>query len=231
LPRQLSSSRTHQSKATFSRLFSSTVVIVSRLSPSEWKRRCIHMLPALLPFVLWAIPHKDPLSWDCRAWMVSVIVGIGVFTLWQFPTIVRRGEYSGMIPIFGYSGAVLLTILAFPAYAELGLVVLAVLAVGDGSATIGGLMFRGPRLPWNPDKTWAGSFCFLICSAPFAALVYWGEAHPAVPFRTAAICGTTATIVAAISESLSSRIDDNIRVGATASMSVVAAHALLVGLS
>jgi dolichol kinase len=127
-------------------------------------------------------------------------------------------------------------LLLFPAHAELGLTVLAVLAFGDGSATLGGLLFDSRPLPWNRDKTWSGTLCFLLAAIPMASLIYWGESHnaealePGVSFATALFCGGSAAFVAAIAESLRSRINDNVRVGLAASVAVAATHALAVGL-
>jgi dolichol kinase len=139
--------------------------------------------------------------------------------------------------VIGYAGSVLLTLLLFPAHAELGLTVLAVLAFGDGSATLGGKLFGGKRLPWNRDTTWAGLICFVCVGLPMAALVYWGEtyfnpetASEPVPISIALLCGGTATVIAALAESVPSRINDNIRVGLAASLAVVSVHALAVGL-
>jgi dolichol kinase len=97
-------------------------------------------------------------------------------------------------------------------------------------------MLRGPTLPWNREKTWAGTSCFLLVGAPLASLIYWGETtfNPeslgaAVPFGAALICGSSATFVAAIAESYRSRIDDNIRVGFAAAVTVVIAHGSVIG--
>jgi len=204
---------------------------LSRLSPAEWRRRLLHMLPGLLPFVLWAVPHRDPLSWDCTAWLALVIVGMGLLTAYRYRDIARPEEAVQPSTILGYTVPILLMLLLFPGQPEIGLTVLAVLSIGDGSATLGGLLIRGPRLPWNAEKTWAGSLCFVFLAAPFASLIYWGEAHPSVSFESAMICGGMAALAAAVSESLSSRINDNIRVGVAAALSLVAMNALVVGWS
>lgn len=93
---------------------------------------------------------------------------------------------------------------------------LAILAFGDGSATLGGLTLGGLRLPWNRRKTLTGFLCFLLFGGPMASLVYWGEAAAGTTLSTAIIIGVVSTLTAAIAETMPSRINDNLRVGVTA---------------
>lgn len=195
-----------------------------RLSPTECKRRLLHILPGLLPTILWFIPHRDPLSWDCRAWLGLIIAGIGIATTVKYRRIARRGETSNPACILGYTVPVFLLLMLIPEHAQLGLATLAIISFGDGFATVGGLLLPGPRLPWNRHKSWAGFLCFLVFAVPWSAVIYWGESRPAVPFTLALIVGSTATLLAAVFESIDSRIDDNIRVGAGAAAGVVLAH-------
>ncbi|MGH7130100.1 MAG: hypothetical protein ACREIV_16125, partial [Planctomycetaceae bacterium] len=138
--------------------------------------------------------------------------------------------------VAGYAGSVLATLLIFPAHAELGLAVLAVLAFGDGSATLGGMLIGGPRLPWNRAKTVSGLVSFLLVGGATASLVYWGEVYfnpesdtPPVTLGTALLCGFAAAGVSAVAESLPMRLNDNVRVGVTAAATVAVVHALVVG--
>lgn len=194
----------------------------SRLTPQEWRRRALHMLPGFLPLILWGIYHKDPLSWDCRAYLGLIIVGIGVSTAINYRRIARRGEATNSACILGYTIPVFSLLFLVPSKAELGLTVLAILAMGDGSATLGGMLLRGPRLPWNAGKSWAGLLSFVLVGAPYSAMIYWGEAHnPSVPYATCFGLAFFATTVAAICESWNSKIDDNIRVGVSASLALL----------
>lgn len=204
---------------------------LGRLSPTEWRRRMLHILPGLLPLVLWFKFHHDPLSLDCRAWLAAIVVGIGVATAVKYRRIARTGEASNPACILGYTVPVFVLLMFVPAHAELGLAALAIISVGDGFATLGGLLLGGPRLPWNPGKSWAGLLCFLVFAAPWSALIYWGESRPAIPFETALQAGGAATLLAAIAESVRSRIDDNIRVGVAAMIGMLVMHGLLVGFS
>jgi dolichol kinase len=111
--------------------------------------------------------------------------------------------------------------LAFPAQPEMGLVVTVIIAFGDGSATLGGMLVQGPSLPWNNDKSWVGFSAFLLISIPLAAVVYWGEARPGVSLSTALACVAPACLAAGVAESLPMRLNDNIRVGMTASLTII----------
>jgi dolichol kinase len=210
---------------------------LARLSPTERRRRLTHILPGFLPFLLWFFPHRDPISPTLRWIMVGIIVVLAGRAFLQYRRIARTGDAERLGAVLGYAVSILVTLLAFPAHAELGLTVLAVLAFGDGAATLGGLLLGGPRLPWNPNKTWAGFFSFLIVGTPLASVIYWGETYfnpealppGSVPFAIALACGGAATFCAAIVESIPSRINDNIRVGLTSGITVALAHAALVG--
>ncbi|MBL6706989.1 MAG: hypothetical protein ISQ06_12815, partial [Planctomycetaceae bacterium] len=92
-----------------------------RMSAIECKRRLLHIVPGLLPTILWFIPHKDPLSWDCRAWLGLIIGGIGVATAVKYRRIARTGETSNPACILGYTVPVFLLLMLIPAHAQLGL--------------------------------------------------------------------------------------------------------------
>lgn len=200
------------------------------LSVKELKRRLWHMLPGLLPIASYIYPHKDPLSPTFQKIAAGLIVGIAALLLWRYKTIRRTGEQSELAAVFGYSVSVLATLLLFPKHAELGMLVLCVLAFGDGMATTIGLLLRGPRLPWNQDKSWAGTLAFVGFGGYLASLAYWAESQPRANWSIALTCGFTAAIVAAIAESLPSRVNDNVRVGIASAVTAVTTHAMFVGL-
>ena len=200
------------------------------LSVKEWKRRLWHMLPGLLPIASYIYPHKDPLSPTFQKIAAGLIVGIAALLLWRFKTIRRTGEQAELAAVFGYSVSVLATLLLFPKHAELGMLVLCVLAFGDGMATTCGMLFRGPRLPWNRDKSWAGLLAFIGFGGYLAALAYWAESQPQASWPIALTCGFAAAVVAAFAESLPSRVNDNVRVGIASAVTAVTTHAMVVGL-
>ncbi|MCH8810533.1 MAG: DUF92 domain-containing protein [Gemmatimonadetes bacterium] len=70
-----------------------------------------------------------------------------------------------------YPAILLLTFIVFRSRLELAAGVWALLAVGDGMATLSGLAFRGPRLPWNHKKTWSGLVAFVLFGTAASAWV------------------------------------------------------------
>ena len=98
----------------------------------------------------------------------------------------------------------------------------------DGSAWLAGTKLGGWSLPWNRDKTWAGTLAFVLVGGSLATLAYRGEADADSTWLAAALCGGGAALVAAIVESLPVRLSDNVRVGFTAAITVALTHFLVV---
>jgi dolichol kinase len=197
------------------------------------------MSPGLLPFLLWPISHRDPLSPTIRLIFAGVFVALTAAVSWNWRRIARDGigDRDRLAAVYGYAGSVLLTIFLFPAHAECGLALLGVLAFGDGAATLFGKLLGGPRLPWNPAKSVAGLCGFLLVGIPVTALIYWGESHnleaggPPARWGQAFLIAAAGVAAGALAESVRSRINDNIRVGFAAAAALLAAHAALFGLS
>mgnify|MGYP006919640722 FL=1 len=205
---------------------------VQALPYRELKRRFWHMSPGVLAFGLLVVPHADPISPTLQLIILTCCLALGAWILLGFRQIQRRGEGAGLGAVGGYSLSVLGTTFLFPGHLELGLAVLAILAFGDGSATLLGSVFRGPRLPWNSGKSWIGMLGFVVVGSAMASWIYWGETHnleaadPPVSFGRALFLTAPAVVVAAIAESLRSRINDNIRVGVVAAVALVLLHGL-----
>lgn len=209
--------------------------LATRLGPNELRRRIWHMSPGLLPFILWAIPHADPMSPTLRVILILASLGLGIGIFAKYRQIQREEDHGRLMSVIGYAGSVLAMLMLFPADLELGLTLLAILAFGDGAATFFGRFIQGRKLPWNREKTWSGFLGFLCVGTPMAAIIFWGETHnleaqtPGVSFPTAFLYASVATFTAAVAESLPSRINDNIRVGLTAAVSLVVIHLGIVG--
>ena len=82
----------------------------------------------------------------------------------------------------------------------------------------------------------AGFLAFLLCGIPMASVIHWGETafNPKsvpemTPFYISLVCAGVATGLAAIAESLPSRVNDNVRVGVTAAIATSLLHGALVG--
>lgn len=209
---------------------------IDRLGTTEFRRRIWHITPGLLPPLLWPIPHADPLSPTLQVLLFTLIGGIATAIFVCYRQIERSASSEkGRNCILGYAGTIIAAIALFPDALEIAMGISAILAFGDGSATVGGKIIGGAKLPWNREKTWAGFFAFLIVGVPMATLMYYCEAHnvealgpPLGLFTAFACCGAT-VLAAAIAESIESPIDDNLRVGLTALVMLPIMHALLVG--
>lgn len=203
--------------------------LIGGLTVTEMKRRLLHMSPGLLPFLLLPFPHRDP--WGPL--LVNITVGlfftIVLIALAQISRVARPGEGDGRGAVLGYALPILGALSLFRGHEEIGLLTLVVLAFGDGSATLGGLLFGGKPLPWNSRKSWTGTVCFVACAMPLATLAYWGEARPTVPLATAATIAGLTTVACAMIESLPSRWNDNLRVGTTAAILCAVLTQFLVG--
>jgi dolichol kinase len=185
------------------------------------------MAPGLLAFPLQFVPHRDPLSPTLWWIIMAVIAALTAHIYLRFRRIRRNASDVGTSAIAGYAAAVLFTILMFPDRLEVGLAVLSILAFGDGSASLFGQMFRGPSLPWNPGKSWSGFLAFVFVGGLMTAWIYWGEcrnpeaAEPPLAFSRTLLLTTPAVALCALIESIPSRINDNIRVGVTAALSLI----------
>lgn len=206
------------------------------LSPREVRRRIWHTAPGFLPMGLWLVPHRDPLSPILQAILVLFVAAFGINALVRYRRIARPEDQQRLSAVLGYTGGIMVPLLLLPGDVEIALAFLALIAFGDGFATLGGLLLRGPRLPWNPEKTWSGLCCFLLAGVPMASLVYWGEtafnpeSHPDyLSFATALLVVGPAVLIAAFAESLRSRLNDNVRIALAGVATLIVMHAWLVG--
>lgn len=140
----------------------------------------------------------------------------------------RRGFAVGIVL---YPLVLLALVLVFWNRLDVVAAVWAILAFGDGMAAIVGTAAGGSRLgarlPWNPEKSWAGSLAFWVFGALGAAAALWWtlehqgrEMTPVSLFVAAALTA----LVAASVESWPSKLDDNLTVS-------VSSAALLWGLT
>ena len=200
------------------------------MSPfSETRRQAIHMSMAsfalLLRFLTW---------WQAAACAVAafafnffVLPRIGGASL-NRPADVARGYPRG---ILFYPMSVLVLILAFPHRPDIVAAAWGILAFGDGAASLVGSRSKGPRIPWNADKTVAGSTAFVVAASIGGGLLALWTRPAVAPLPPLAFSlGATfvAAVAAAFVESLPVRLDDNISVPITAGI-VLGAAALIDG--
>jgi uncharacterized protein (TIGR00297 family) len=126
----------------------------------------------------------------------------------------ERGYDAGIVL---YPVAVLLLVVAFRHQLHYAAIGWALLAFGDGFATLAGKSVRLGALPWNRDKSWGGFLAFLIAGSAMAlAVAYWLDYREPVVVLIAALA-------AAIAESLPLGIDDNLTVPFAASAALIVA--------
>ncbi len=184
---------------------------------SEDGRQLVHMAMGGFAFLLRDLP------W----WAAALIAGGAVcFNAYALPRVAGRrlyrpGELTNgrTAGIVYYPISVLLLILAFPDRPDIAAAAWVIMAFGDGAATMVGHRLGGTRVPWNREKTVAGSVAFVVAGGAAGALLAWWCRAPLVPppyawFSLAApVC---AAIVAAGVETVPIRLDDNLSVPAAA---------------
>jgi uncharacterized protein (TIGR00297 family) len=118
-----------------------------------------------------------------------------------------------------YPLAVLLLVLLFPSRLDIVAAAWAILAFGDGLATLIGRATRSAHWPWSSDKTIAGTTAFVACGALGGiALAWWMRPAivPPPPLAYTVLAPLAAAIAAGFVETIPVRLDDNISVPATA---------------
>jgi dolichol kinase len=123
----------------------------------------------------------------------------------------ERGYDAGIVL---YPIAVLVLIVVFRDRLAIAAAAWAIMAFGDGFATLAGKNIRGPRLPWNEEKSWSGFVAFLAFGFVGAEVTWMfvaGNAPLNVIAVTVALC--------AIGESLALNVDDNLIVPLVAGVS------------
>jgi uncharacterized protein (TIGR00297 family) len=184
---------------------------------SEDVRQLIHMAGGGFALLLRYI------SW----WEAVVLAGTAIaFNLYALPRIagervfrpaeMARKYYSG---ITLYPVAILLLLVAMPDRRDIVAAAWGVLAFGDGMATLAGRNLKSPRLPWNRQKSVAGSVAFVLAGGAAGSFLCWWcrpvIIPPPYPWFTLAMPFVAALAAAAV-ETIPIRLDDNISVSTTA---------------
>jgi uncharacterized protein (TIGR00297 family) len=126
----------------------------------------------------------------------------------------RPGERPGFASgIVLYPLAVLALILVFWNRIHVAAAAWGLLAFGDGMASAVGRSVGGPRLPWNPAKTWSGFAAFVLFGGTASIFLFLWTRPGAVPDPALyAAGGLVAALAAALAESAPGRGDDNVLV-------------------
>jgi len=178
------------------------------------------------------------LSWWQAAILASCALAFNLIVLPRVaPQLYRPGELtaSARSGIVLYPVAVLLLVLAFSTRLDIAAAAWAILAVGDGMATMAGRRFRWIPLPWNRAKSLAGSLALFVAGGSAGALAAWWcrpNVSPAPDPWFSIAAPLAAALVAALVETIPVRLDDNLSVPASAAAVLGAlslVHADLVG--
>jgi uncharacterized protein (TIGR00297 family) len=187
------------------------------MAHSESARQWIHIGSGLFALLL------RFLTWWQAAGLAAFAL---VFNLFVLPRIGGRNLYRPIdhargfpLGIVLYPLAVLLLVLIFEARLDIVAAAWAVLAFGDGFATLVGQRVGGRQIPWNREKTVTGTAAFVVVGGIGAvALTLWTRPSivppPSLTFLI--VAPFVAAIVAALVETLPVRLDDNISVPMTA---------------
>jgi uncharacterized protein (TIGR00297 family) len=175
------------------------------LTSAEWKRKAVHAGIGLFALTL---------RWlDWRVAAAAALLAI-LFNAIVLPRI-GRGLYRDPSArhdagIVAYPAMVLLLILVFSGkQIPIAAAVWAMMAFGDPAASIAGKTIGGPKLPWNPAKTWVGLLCNWAVGGAAAVLVFLFVSRRGAQVDSVAILVTGAAIYAFL-ESVRAGLDDNI---------------------
>jgi uncharacterized protein (TIGR00297 family) len=217
-------------------------VTTHQATHSEAARQWVHIGSGLFALLLRALTGWQAAAMAAGALVFNLLLlpQLGGRRLYR-PVDEARGFPLGILL---YPLSVLLLTLAFPSRLDIVAAAWGILAFGDGAATLVGRrrseetaeigetaekdIFSAPsaisavssgRLPWNPDKSVAGTLAFVACgSAAGVALAWW--VRPAVmpmpPLTWTIAAPLAAAMLAALVETIPVRLDDNISVPATA---------------
>lgn len=187
---------------------------------SELARQVVHVgvgaFALLLPFIGW--------RWAALAAATALAFNVLVLPRIAGRVLFRPGELlpRALPGIVLYPASVLLLIVVFRERLDITAAAWAILAFGDGAATIVGRAAgaRGGRWPWNPDKSYAGSAAFFVVGAASAtALAWW--ASQAVPASAAWFLWSApavAALAAMFVETMPVKLDDNVSVPLSAAL-------------
>ena len=193
---------------------------MKRISP-ETARQIVHVamggFALLLRMLTW--PQAAALACAALAFNLFVLPRMGGRRLYR-PADEARGYPLGIVL---YPLAVLLLILVFPERPDIVAAAWAMLAVGDGCATLAGRWIGGRSLPWNREKTLAGTITFVVAGGlAGVGLAAWTA--PAVTPRPdpqfLLWAPVAAALAAALVETIPVRLDDNLSVPAAAALTL-----------
>ena len=211
---------------------------------SETARQWVHVGSGLFALLLRVLtgPQAAAMAVGALVFNLLLLPRLGGRQLYR-PIDHQRGFPLGIVL---YPLAVLLLILLFPSRLDIAAAAWGILAFGDGFATLVGrsrteetaetakTVEHNPfsahsavsavpsgRIPWNADKSIAGTLSFMVCGGAAAvALAWWvrPSVAPLPPMAFAIAAPLVAALLAGLVETIPVRLDDNISVPLTAAL-------------
>lgn len=183
------------------------------MSYSETRRQLVHMAMGLFALALRVLTWPQAAACALGAFLFNLLVlpRLGGPSLYR-PADAARGFPLGILL---YPLSVLLLILAFPRRPDIVAVAWAMMAFGDGAATLVGGRVQSPHLPWNREKTLAGTTAFVAAGGMTGILLAcWTRPAitPLPPWGFVVAAPLAAAVAAALVESMPVRLDDNLSV-------------------
>lgn len=167
-------------------------------------------LAVLLPFVTWSQAALGALFAVLlmRYLLPYLDLDLGKDLVVPAAPAARVDQSTGLVL---YPLSILALILIFRHHLDVVAAAWALMAIGDGAASIAGQTLTSRALPWNPAKTVAGFAAFLIAGTPAAlALALW--VNPALPAGKGLLISALAALLGAAVESAPIALDDNLTV-------------------
>ena len=163
------------------------------------------------------------LNWWQSVVLAATAVGFNMWLLRRFTRgrLHRPSELSSAIApgIVFYPTAILILLLLIPQRPDIVAAAWGIMAAGDGAATLIGRRARGPRIPWNRDKSVAGTVAFFVFGSAAASFLAWW-CRPAIvppPYDWFSLgAPVVAALAAAAVETLPIKLDDNLSVPTSA---------------
>lgn len=168
-------------------------------------RKIVHIAFGFGALLLrWLMP------WEAAALALAALLHNRFVLPRVFGKRISRDPRGVDVGILLYPFVIFVVILAFPRDPGIAAAIWAILAFGDGFATLAGLLLRGPRLPWNHAKTISGTLAFILAGGTAAALIArFVDRDPGYSLSWVALA-TAGAIACAIAESLPLHVDDNL---------------------
>src|SRR5262245_12488299 len=191
---------------------------------SELQRKIVHIGSSAFALLLrW-------LTW----WQAALLaLGAFIFNYLILPRVGGRKLYRDVdhhrghaIGILLYPLSVLLLILCMPHHLQIVAAAWGIMAWGDGMASLFGTRYGKTKIPWNDNRSYAGSAAFIIFgSAAAVFFTYWVQKKPMEPVLWyVVVIPVLATILAALIETIQSGLNDNLTVPVSAAFFMLALH-------